>query len=701
MKTIMIDIPTIPQYDIQEQSNGDTNTINNLYTNIVVNKLRNIGYDMSDKISQLNILTNNYYNDIIKNCIKSVNCQQNYNQYFNEKYKTLNSYENIIQYINDQTIIQFKNESSIIINNHYNLIANYNEQLIIYDEIANKYKIKLKIINENKDIEYEKINTLFIKKCEREIEYFREYAKYLADTYMKNIGKKTIEEYRTKIELNRKENRRLVLNSRRYVKKGNIDYENDITIKKYKEQMNDIRNEFNKLNTKCELLIIYNKVSKSKNLKFIINENNRTEQYEIIRKIYYEYVNYSNIFTRFIKDVNDDKVKEFKNKSFNYFQIIEDHKQSINNYINEHYENEYDIIDNEIRKNDIFEDNDIEYIKDIEDYEIDENNIFEISVNKPKKIHHKKCEHNKHYSKCKECNKSLVCIHNKLKKGCFKCGGSEICEHGKRKTRCKTCGGSELCIHNKPKSGCKLCNIKLLCEHNKYKSVCKICNSGLFCIHGKRKSQCGLCFGKEACEHNSIISNCRICGPQKYPDNWCQLCKYVNIRGGKYKPYCFTCYCVQNPDAEIPIKYKLKEHHMTDSLKEHYPNIKMIFDQKVDDGCSLRRPDVRIECFTHTIIIECDENKHVGYSCENKRTMEIFQDLGNRPIVFLRFNPDSYKNDKGELIQSCFKQTTKINNSPQKIEWDKRIKYLKERIDYHLTTIPTKEVTIEELFYNQ
>lgn len=32
--------------------------------------------------------------------------------------------------------------------------------------------------------------------------------------------------------------------------------------------------------------------------------------------------------------------------------------------------------------------------------------------------------------------------------------------------------------------------------------------------------------------------------------------------------------------------------------------------------------------------------------------MEIFQDLGNRPLVVIRFNPDKY-----DKINSCFKLT--------------------------------------------
>jgi hypothetical protein len=47
------------------------------------------------------------------------------------------------------------------------------------------------------------------------------------------------------------------------------------------------------------------------------------------------------------------------------------------------------------------------------------------------------------------------------------------------------------------------------------------------------------------------------------------------------------------------------------------------------------------------LIIEVDENKHDNYdcSCENKRIMLISQDLGHRPVVLLRFNPDGYLKD--------------------------------------------------------
>jgi len=60
------------------------------------------------------------------------------------------------------------------------------------------------------------------------------------------------------------------------------------------------------------------------------------------------------------------------------------------------------------------------------------------------------------------------------------------------------------------------------------------------------------------------------------------------------------------------------------------------------------------------VIIEVDENQHIDYdcSCENKRIMELSQDLDHRPIVFIRFNPDEYDN-KENIISSCWGKNTK------------------------------------------
>jgi hypothetical protein len=169
----------------------------------------------------------------------------------------------------------------------------------------------------------------------------------------------------------------------------------------------------------------------------------------------------------------------------------------------------------------------------------------------------------------------------------------------------------------------------------------------------------------------------------------------------KYKGYCLRCFIFKFPNEKISKNYKVKENHMTDFIKTEFKNEVMIFDKKVG-GCSLRRPDCYIDKFTHIVIIECDENQHRDTSCENKRTMELFQDFGNRPIIFIRFNPDKYIT-KNQKIPSSFKMHKSLDVPVvrDKIEWNNRLQLLKTFINKWLNEIPIKEVTNEYLFYDE
>jgi hypothetical protein len=117
------------------------------------------------------------------------------------------------------------------------------------------------------------------------------------------------------------------------------------------------------------------------------------------------------------------------------------------------------------------------------------------------------------------------------------------------------------------------------------------------------------------------------------------------------------CY-VNNPENHgkpLMRNYKTKETDVVNKLTETYPNFTWVADKKIQDGCSLRRPDLLLDLGEQIIIVEVDENKHNNYdcSCENKRLMELSKDLYHKPIVFIRFNPDSYKNQNGRTIKSC------------------------------------------------
>ena len=183
-------------------------------------------------------------------------------------------------------------------------------------------------------------------------------------------------------------------------------------------------------------------------------------------------------------------------------------------------------------------------------------------------------------------------------------------------------------------------------------------------------------------------------------------CKFDNcmVDGNKkYDGYCLFCFVHLFPDVKITYNYKAKEKHIVDNVKSKFPDFSWKLDKKIQDGCSNRRPDLLVDMGFNIIIIEVDEEQHNNYSCENRRTMEISKDFNHRPIVIIRFNPDSYINCKKETIQSCFKLDGKglliIRN---KKDFENRLKVLYKQIEYwsNEKNINEKTVNIINLFYD-
>ena len=241
------------------------------------------------------------------------------------------------------------------------------------------------------------------------------------------------------------------------------------------------------------------------------------------------------------------------------------------------------------------------------------------------------------------------------------------------------------------------------CEHGQCnKTYCKVC--ARLCEHGKCKSYCKVCVRtSQVCEHGkSNKSHCKECGGSALcRSSWCHT-----SGNKKYEGYCMPCF-VNNPDNMFKPEmrnHKTKEKEVVDFIMENYPKFTWVADRKVQDGCSRRRPDLLLDMGSHIIIVEIDENKHSGYdcSCENKRLMEISQDLQHRPIVFIRFNPDSYRDQQGMLIKSCWQlnahgvMTIMLN---KRNEWNGRMRTLNQQIHHWIDNIPEKMVEIIELFY--
>jgi len=174
----------------------------------------------------------------------------------------------------------------------------------------------------------------------------------------------------------------------------------------------------------------------------------------------------------------------------------------------------------------------------------------------------------------------------------------------------------------------------------------------------------------------------------------------------KYDGYCLHCYMHLFPDKPVSRNYKTKEHAVVEFVKTTFQGLTWIADKQVSGGCSKKRPDLLLDLGVQILIIEVDENQHAVYdcSCENKRIMELSQDVGHNPIVFIRFNPDDYE-ENGTKISSCWgldKNGICVIKKSKKCEWTQRLHTLKHQICYWTNPSNTTNKTIEtiNLFYD-
>ncbi len=189
------------------------------------------------------------------------------------------------------------------------------------------------------------------------------------------------------------------------------------------------------------------------------------------------------------------------------------------------------------------------------------------------------------------------------------------------------------------------------------------------------------------------------------------LCKTpfcgIQAHNKTYKGYCLNCFIHMFPDDPVYKNYKTKEQSVVNFIKEEFPDLDWISDKVIKNGLSLKRPDIFLNCNDYSIIVEIDEDQHKGYQeiCENKRIMELSQDLKFKNCVFIRFNPDGYKL-KNTKVKSCWTPNKLgiLTTSENKKEWNDRLKKLRDEVKYWIKnkpTKPTKLIEVVKLFYDK
>jgi hypothetical protein len=119
-------------------------------------------------------------------------------------------------------------------------------------------------------------------------------------------------------------------------------------------------------------------------------------------------------------------------------------------------------------------------------------------------------------------------------------------------------------------------------------------------------------------------------------------------------------------------------------------------DEIIDSTCTKRRPDFVYHCGTFVVIVEVDEGQHKSYTnCgqtpeekkkgENRRMVEISQIFQGIPVVWIRYNPDTFKDNM---------------NKTAKIPTQKRHETLVQWIKKAIRMTWSNGIHVKHLFYD-
>jgi hypothetical protein len=143
-------------------------------------------------------------------------------------------------------------------------------------------------------------------------------------------------------------------------------------------------------------------------------------------------------------------------------------------------------------------------------------------------------------------------------------------------------------------------------------------------------------------DKNVVEKPCKKCGLEEFLNESTLLCNSCN-------------------DFDVKKVHKVKEERIGKMLLANEIAIESS-DKIVSDGCSKYRPDYVIDRGLYKIIIEVDEHQHNSYAenCECSRMIQLHQDYGGIPLLFVRFNPDTYKDHLGAQISSYTGREAKL-----------------------------------------
>jgi hypothetical protein len=144
-----------------------------------------------------------------------------------------------------------------------------------------------------------------------------------------------------------------------------------------------------------------------------------------------------------------------------------------------------------------------------------------------------------------------------------------------------------------------------------------------------------------------------------------------------------------------------KEREVVQFIKQEFTSVGWLFDKSIDNNNGYR-PDALLRMSSHAIVVEIDENQHARYDvvAEKVRIETIQKDVGT-PVVFIRFNPDTYVDGDGEKHDPCWKfDTSGLYFAHNREDWTTRLKTLRATLLRHMSQAPSDLISEVNLFFS-